>query len=461
MARSPLRPAAPPGAMPLGAAAAAAARAPAASCPRRHARWLVSCEAPRVAPGRGGGTWKSDSGDARAATRVTALGVSVGRPRSGDRAPPARARWGTRARGAKQSDWDLMDEELRGMRAASGGATALGVDYGMNRTGIAVSAGGIAPRPLEVVASKPIDALVREVVHRALKERVDVIVVGLPVPPNMTAAQAASARAPRRRKKSAEEKVIQSSSDGERLRARVDVATLASRRFRDASDLESWLGADGLKRELAKHRMKAGGTPRECSERLFALIARRGVLNDVPARFFPGNARGKREAVRFAMEKHIGDDGVRADVTVPTDVSSVARDGGDVPKAGASQKKKKKNSRPPRETHVLCRRFAERVADAAAALDVPIPVELYDESRTSLQASLAVEASRGARGAAASLRPEASLDDVAAALLLERYFRKDRGPALPVKPMRFTGKGGETKDANGETENGVEEGSHK
>ena len=455
MARSPLRPAAPPGAMPLGAAAAAAARAPAASCPRRHARRLVSCEAPRVAPGRGGGTWKSDSGDARAATRVTALGVSVGGPRSGDRAPPARARWGTRARGAKQSDWDLMDEELRGMRAASGGATALGVDYGMNRTGIAVSAGGIAPRPLDVVASKPIDALVREVVHRALKERVDVIVVGLPVPPNMTAAQAASARAPRRRKKSAEEKVIQSSSDGERLRARVDVATLASRRFRDASDLESWLGADGLKRELAKHRMKAGGTPRECSERLFSLVARRGVLNDVPARFFPGNARGKREAVRFAMEKRRTinrDDGVREDVTVLSE-------------AGArKQKKKKKNSRPPREMHVLCRRFAERVADAAAALDVPIPVELYDESRTSLQAGLVVEASRGARGAAASLRPEASLDDVAAALLLERYFRKDRGPALPVKPMRgsrvLKAEGGETEDAT-PTENGVEEGSHK
>ena len=73
---------------------------------------------------------------------------------------------------------------------------------------------------------------------------------------------------------------------------------------------------------------------------------------------------------------------------------------------------------------------------SAAALDVPIPVELYDESRTSLQAGLAVEASRGARGAAASLRPEARLDDVAAALLLERYFRKDRGPALPVKPIR-------------------------
>ena len=449
MARSPLRPAAPPGAMPLGAAAAAAARAPAASCPRRHARRLVSCEAPRVAPGRGGGTWKSDSGDARAATRVTALGVSVGGPRSGDRAPPARARWGTRARGAKQSDWDLMDEELRGMRAASGGATALGVDYGMNRTGIAVSAGGIAPRPLDVVASKPIDALVREVVHRALKERVDVIVVGLPVPPNMTAAQAAAARAPRRRKKFFDN---QSSSDGERLRARVDVATLASRRFRDANDLESWLGADGLKRELAKHKMKAGGTPRECSERLFSLIARRGVLNDVPARFFPGNARGKREAVRFAMEKRRTihrDDGVREDVTVLSE-------------AGArKQKKKKKNSRPPREMHVLCRRFAERVADAAAALDVPIPVELYDESRTSLQAGLVVEASRGARGAAASLRPEARLDDVAAALLLERYFRKDRGPALPVKPMRgsrvLKAEGGETEDAT-PTENGVEEG---
>ena len=148
------------------------------------------------------------------------------------------------------------------MRAASGGATALGVDYGMNRTGIAVSAGGIAPRPLDVVASKPIDALVREVVHRALKERVDVIVVGLPVPPNMTAALAAAARA-----LEAEEKVSRYSVflDGERLRARVDVATLASRRFRDANDLESWLGADGLKRELAKHKMKAGGTPRDCS----------------------------------------------------------------------------------------------------------------------------------------------------------------------------------------------------
>ena len=366
-----------------------------------------------------------------------------------------------------------MDEELRGMRAASGGATALGVDYGMNRTGIAVSAGGIAPRPLEVVASKPIDALVREVVHRALKERVDVIVVGLPVPPNMTAAQAASERASRRslKKKAAEEKVpIQSSSDGERLRARVDVATLASRRFRDASDLESWLGADGLKRELAKHKMKAGGTPRECSERLFSLIARRGVLNDVPARFFPGNARGKREAVRFAMEKQrtIGVDGVpSSDVTVAgADVSSVAcDDGGDVSEAGASERQKtfkKKNSRPPRRMHVLCRRFAERVADAAAALDVPIPVELYDESRTSLQAGLAVEASRGARGAAASLRPEARLDDVAAALLLERYFRKDRGPALPVKPIRGSlprseAEGSETEDAT-RTENGVEEG---
>ena len=290
------------------------------------------------------------------------------------------------------------------------------------------------------------------------------------MPPNMTAAQAAAARAPRRRKKSAGISSRSDGADGERLRARVDVATLASRRFRDAGDLESWLGADGLKRELAKHKMKAGGTPRECSERLFSLIARRGVLNDVPARFFPGNARGKREAVRFAMEKQrtIGVDGVpSSDVTVAgADVSSVAcDDGGDVSEAGASERRKtfkKKNSRPPRRMHVLCRRFAERVADAAAALDVPIPVELYDESRTSLQAGLAVEASRGARGAAASLRPEARLDDVAAALLLERYFRKDRGPALPVKPIRGSlprseAEGSETEDAT-RTENGVEEG---
>jgi RNase H-fold protein (predicted Holliday junction resolvase) len=92
--------------------------------------------------------------------------------------------------------------------------------------------------------------------------------------------------------------------------------------------------------------------------------------------------------------------------------------------------------RPPREMHVLCRRFAERVADAAAALDVPIPVELYDESRTSLQAGLAVEASRGRAGRPnAGVKSNAHLDDVAAALLLERYFKKDHGPAIPVKPM--------------------------
>ena len=111
-------------------------------------------------------------------------------------------------------------------------------------------------------------------------------------------------------------------------------------------------------------------------------------------------------AVRFAMEKHIGDDGVRADVTVPTDVSSVARDGGDVSEAGASQKKKQSTAA--RDARAVPPFRRARVA-AAAALDVPIPVELYDESRTSLQASLAVEASRGARGAAASLRPEARL----------------------------------------------------
>jgi hypothetical protein len=34
------------------------------------------------------------------------------------------------------------------------------------------------------------------------------------------------------------------------------------------------------------------------------------------------------------------------------------------------------------------------------------------------------------------VKSNAHLDDVAAALLLERYFKKDHGPAIPVKPMR-------------------------
>ena len=390
---------------------------------------------------------------------------------------PARVTWSTRAR-AKKSDWDLMDEELRGMRAACGGATALGVDYGMNRTGFAVSAGGVAPRPLDVVDSKPIDALVKETVRIAIKERADVIVVGLPVPPNMTAAQAAGlARAPRtKRKKMSLKKTngatgaeTRSSTTPSRL-ARVDVATLASRRFRCVEDLEEWLGFDGLARELAKHGMKAGGTKRERAERLEKLIEVGGVLNDVPSKFFPGNAEGKREAVRRALgdanEDDVSEtsDGERdddeteteneTDFQKPSSSGSGPRRGGFVRRSArvASERAfevKNENGprRPPRETHVLCRRFAERVADAAAALDVPIPVELYDESRTSLQAGLAVEVSRGRAGrAAAGLKRHAHLDDVAAALLLERYFRKDHGPAIPVKPARGTRAGG--SDAN-------------
>ena len=339
-----------------------------------------------------------------------------------------------------------MDEELRGMRAAGGGATALGVDYGMNRTGIAVSAGGIAPRPLDVVCSKPIDKLVEEVVRRAVKERADVIVVGLPVPPNMTPAQAAGlARAPRKKKSARDSRGYsrRSEIDPPPRLAKVDVAVLAARPFRAVDDLEDWLGADGLKRELEKHKMKAGGTRRERAERLWRLIDARGVLNDVPSRFFPGNARGKDEAMRAALDdaetrRMRADDDPRA-VSIADDgaVSAKATIEKDV--GGGSTRRRR-----PREMHVLCRRFAERVADAAAALDVPIPVELYDESRTSLQAGLAVEASRGARGAAASLGPAAGgknagktrLDDVAAALLLERYFKRDHGPALPVKPAR-------------------------
>jgi hypothetical protein len=70
----------------------------------------------------------------------------------------------------KKSDWELMDEELRGMRATSPQhRTVLGVDYGRRRTGLAVSSGGIAPRPLDVVPSLPPHALIQTVIDTALK----------------------------------------------------------------------------------------------------------------------------------------------------------------------------------------------------------------------------------------------------------------------------------------------------
>ena len=73
----------------VGAAAVAACAR--GVVPGRHARRLVSCEAPRVAPGRGGGTWKSDR-ETRARRRASRRPVFRSGDRGrGPRAPLARA----------------------------------------------------------------------------------------------------------------------------------------------------------------------------------------------------------------------------------------------------------------------------------------------------------------------------------------------------------------------------------
>lgn len=61
-------------------------------------------------------------------------------------------------------------------------ARVLGVDFGTRRTGVAVSALGLAPRPLEVLDSRGsyLDLATR-ILALAAQQRVDGIVVGLPV----------------------------------------------------------------------------------------------------------------------------------------------------------------------------------------------------------------------------------------------------------------------------------------
>ena len=84
--------------------------------------------------------------------------------------------------------WSLLDEEMN--RAAKNApinenfATrrALGIDYGLSKTGLAISSGGFAPRPLESLLCKGKSRveLIREIVDVAERERADVYVVGYP-----------------------------------------------------------------------------------------------------------------------------------------------------------------------------------------------------------------------------------------------------------------------------------------
>lgn len=319
-----------------------------------------------------------------------------------------------------------MDEELRGMRAASQGRTALGVDYGRRRTGLAVSSGGLAPRPLEVVPSHPAPNLIRAVVDAALRERADEIVVGLPVPPKPPDADAA--RKP----------------DGPR--APVDLSRVvgggARPKLRFPEDVEASLGLDGMKTALAGFGLKTGGTGEERAARLWALIEADGNLSALPARYFPGGEQGKARLVAAAVE-------AAAKSPTPPPPPRNARDPRRWIASAPTDAKTdtKRRGRPPIQMHVVCRRFAENLADAAAPHGVP--VRMYDESLTSKRAALAVEASRGTRGLGTGRGMDEHVDDVAAAILLERYFARECGEPIDVPPRDAPRRDDETSPEDG------------
>ena len=73
-------------------------------------------------------------------------------------------------------------------------------------------------------------------------------------------------------------------------------------------------------------------------------------------------------------------------------------------------------------------------------------MRMYDESLTSKRAALAVEASRGARGLATGFGTDEHVDDVAAAILLERYFARECGEPIDVPPRDTPRRDDETED---------------
>ena len=84
--------------------------------------------------------------------------------------------------------WSLLSDEMN--RAAKNSPIneefstrrALGIDYGLSKTGVAISSGGYAPRPLESIFCKGKSRveLIREIVNVGIRERADVYVVGYP-----------------------------------------------------------------------------------------------------------------------------------------------------------------------------------------------------------------------------------------------------------------------------------------
>ena len=300
----------------------------------------------------------------------------------------------------QRTDRELLDDEFKSLRAARGVVTALGVDYGTRRAGIAVSVGGNSTRPVAVVPSVPPSALIDVVLETAMRERADVIVVGLPKPPRDFHAE----RAERRRR--------------ELYGAVVDVSDLSERYF-DAEDIADDIGADALKARLGSYSMKQGGTLEERARRLWRLVEAGGDLDLVPSGAFVGGEAGKRTTCAAVRNARDADGGTVGDGLLGGDKTLTLNP--------------KPRGRAPVKMHVLARRFAENLADAArsAGLSSTMKVVMVDESATSAEADLIAATARKGRGLKDRAKG-AHLDDIAAGVLLDRYFAGTHGEAEEI-----------------------------
>ena len=304
----------------------------------------------------------------------------------------------------QRTDRELLDDEFKSLRAARGVVTALGVDYGTRRAGIAVSVGGNSTRPVAVVPSVPPSALIDVVLETAMRERADVIVVGLPKPPRDFHAE----RAERRRR--------------ELYGAVVDVSDLSERYF-DAEDIADDIGADALKARLGSYSMKQGGTLEERAWRLWRLVEAGGDLDLVPSGAFVGGEAGKRTTCAAVRNARDADGGTVGDGLLGGDKTLITLN-------------PKPRGRAPVKMHVLARRFAENLADAARSrgLSSTMKVVMVDESATSAEADLIAATARKGRGLKDRAKG-AHLDDIAAGVLLDRYFAGTHGEAEEIPPM--------------------------
>lgn len=372
--------------------------------------WVAAARGPACSRHVAGSAPRASTSGASRPPRSAARVVRGEAPGAAPRGHHPRASSG----GGGRTDRELLDDEFKSLRAARGVVTALGVDYGTRRAGIAVSVGGTSPKPVAVVPATPPGELIDAVVRAAVRERADVIVVGLPKPPRNFEAERAEAR---RR---------------ELYSAVVDVGDLVDECF-DAEDVAESLGADEIKHRLATYSMKTGGRVDERAARLWALVEAGGDLDLVPAGAFVGGAAGKRDACararahRSVVPRGEGDNNVRGD-NVPRGegVNNVRGDN------------RRRSNRRTVKMHVLARRFAENLADAVRDAGVMsneghIRVVMVDESATSAEAELIASTARGGRGLKGRPRG-AHLDDIAAGVLLDRYFAGSHGDAEEIPP---------------------------